>query len=98
MKLYKTFLLALSGVIILSCSNHDKKQIAGSEISDFIRINQVGYYPSLGKSFTVANAVAYPDTHPARSYIDHTSSYASNEVCINWNAPLVLVLAYLDQQ
>ncbi len=40
--------------------------------------------------------VAYPDTHPARSYIDHTASYASNEVAINWNAPLVLVLAYLN--
>jgi endoglucanase len=42
--------------------------------------------------------VAYPDTHPARAYIDHTASYASNEVCINWNAPLVFVLAYLNQQ
>jgi len=42
--------------------------------------------------------VAYPDTHPAKSYIDHTSSYASNEIAINWNAPLVLVLAYLNQQ
>jgi endoglucanase len=41
--------------------------------------------------------VAYPDTYPAKSYIDHTASYASNEVVINWNAPLVLVLAYLNQ-
>jgi endoglucanase len=41
---------------------------------------------------------SYPGTHPAKAYIDHTSSYASNEVCINWNAPLVLVLAYLSQQ
>ena len=37
--------------------------------------------------------VDYPDTHPARAYIDHTASYASNEICINWNAPLVMVLA-----
>ena len=42
--------------------------------------------------------VAYSDNHPAKSYIDHTASYASNEICINWNAPLVLVLAYLNQQ
>ncbi len=42
--------------------------------------------------------VAYPDTHPARAYIDDTGSYASNEVCINWNAPLVFVLEYLNQQ
>jgi endoglucanase len=40
----------------------------------------------------------YPDTRPAKAYIDHTSSYASNEVCINWNAPLVFVLAYINQQ
>ena len=38
----------------------------------------------------------YPDTIPAKAYIDHEGSYASNEVCINWNAPLVFVLAYLD--
>lgn len=41
---------------------------------------------------------AYPDTHPAKAYIDHTASYASNEICINWNAPLVMVLGYLNRQ
>jgi endoglucanase len=41
---------------------------------------------------------SYPDTHPAKAYLDHTSSYASNEICINWNAPLVMVLAYLNRQ
>jgi len=44
------------------------------------------------------SGVEYPDTIPARAYIDHVASYASNEVCINWNSPLVLVLAYLNQQ
>ena len=38
----------------------------------------------------------YPSTLPARAYIDHEGSYASNEVCINWNAPLVFVLAALE--
>ncbi len=42
--------------------------------------------------------VSYPDTLEAKAYIDHAASYASNEICINWNAPLVFVLAYLDQQ
>ena len=37
--------------------------------------------------------VKYPSTLPALSYVDHTCSYASNEVAINWNAPLVYVLA-----
>jgi endoglucanase len=30
---------------------------------------------------------------PAKSYIDATAAYACNEVAINWNAPLVFVLA-----
>jgi endoglucanase len=30
---------------------------------------------------------------PAKIYIDDQASYASNEVAINWNAPLVFVLA-----
>lgn len=34
-----------------------------------------------------------PDLPPARMYIDEEESYASNEVAINWNAPLVLLLA-----
>ncbi len=34
-----------------------------------------------------------PPGPPARSYIDAQGSYSSNEVAINWNAPLVLLLA-----
>jgi endoglucanase len=34
----------------------------------------------------------YPSTLPARAYVDSWCSYASNEVAINWNAPL----AYLS--
>lgn len=43
-----------------------------------------------------AQGIEYPSSFPAKSYIDHSGSYASNEVCINWNAPLVFVLGYLD--
>ncbi|MCU0476511.1 MAG: glycoside hydrolase family 9 protein [Anaerolineae bacterium] len=32
---------------------------------------------------------------PARRYIDHIDSYSTNEVTINWNAPLAWVAAYL---
>ena len=42
--------------------------------------------------------ISYPDTIPARAYIDNSGSYASNEICINWNAPLVFVLAFIDQE
>ncbi|MEO6103761.1 MAG: glycoside hydrolase family 9 protein, partial [Pseudoxanthomonas sp.] len=38
----------------------------------------------------------YPSALPALAYIDEVCSYASNEVAINWNAPLVYVLAALQ--
>ncbi|MBZ0288690.1 MAG: glycoside hydrolase family 9 protein, partial [Anaerolineae bacterium] len=34
----------------------------------------------------------------SRRYIDDIGSYSTNEVAINWNAPLVWVAAYLDEQ
>ena len=33
-------------------------------------------------------------TPPALCYLDETGSYASNEIAINWNAPLVFVSGY----
>jgi endoglucanase len=38
----------------------------------------------------------YPSALPALSYLDHECSYASNEVAINWNAPLVYLSAALQ--
>ena len=32
---------------------------------------------------------------PAKMYLDDWESYATNEICLNWNAPLVFVLAGL---
>ncbi|HVJ39067.1 MAG TPA: glycoside hydrolase family 9 protein [Stenotrophomonas sp.] len=40
--------------------------------------------------------VRYPSTAPALSWLDDACSYASNEVAINWNAPLVYVAAALQ--
>ncbi|MDR7333776.1 glycoside hydrolase family 9 protein [Roseateles asaccharophilus] len=42
------------------------------------------------------NCPTYPSALPALAYIDHYCSYASNEVAINWNAPLVYVSAALQ--
>lgn len=39
---------------------------------------------------------AYASSLPALSYLDQECSYASNEVAINWNAPLVYVSAALQ--
>lgn len=33
----------------------------------------------------------YPSTQPALSYVDSDCSYASNEIAINWNAPLAYI-------
>jgi endoglucanase len=33
------------------------------------------------------------DLPPAKVYADQTGSYASNEICINWQAALVFLLA-----
>lgn len=38
----------------------------------------------------------YPSTLPALSYVDHACSYASNEVAINWNAPLVFLTGAVE--
>lgn len=40
--------------------------------------------------------VPYPSAVTARSWLDHVCSYASNEIAINWNAPLVYVSGALD--
>jgi len=40
--------------------------------------------------------VDYTSEYPAKCYADVVESYASNEVCLNWNAPAVFVLGYLE--
>jgi endoglucanase len=44
-----------------------------------------------------ANEVTYKSEFPAKAHLDIEASFASNEVCINWNAPAVYVLGYLQQ-
>ncbi len=43
-----------------------------------------------------SGGVVYASLLPAKSYTDQLGSYASNEIAINWNAPLVYVLAFLQ--
>jgi endoglucanase len=38
----------------------------------------------------------YPSDYADESYLDDMSSYASNEIAINWNASLVAYLCWLD--
>lgn len=38
----------------------------------------------------------YPSDRPAAAYVDDACSYASNEITINWNAPLVYLASALE--
>lgn len=39
----------------------------------------------------------YESDFPAMAFADVQASFASNEVCLNWNAPVVFVLGYLEE-
>ncbi|MFC4701119.1 glycoside hydrolase family 9 protein [Glaciecola siphonariae] len=39
---------------------------------------------------------SYPSSQPARSYLDDWCSYSTNEITINWNAPMVYMLAAME--
>jgi endoglucanase len=49
--------------------------------------------PNPGRQDQVMKKLVSAGTLPARAYVDQTGAYACNEVAINWNAPLVFVLA-----
>lgn len=53
--------------------------------------------PNAGRQDAVMQKMVSPDVPPARCYVDETGAYACNEVAINWNAPLVFVLAALTR-
>jgi len=45
------------------------------------------------------NDVTYPEnTSPMNSWVDQTPSYASNEICLNWNSAAIYVLGFLEQE
>ncbi|HSC68715.1 MAG TPA: glycoside hydrolase family 9 protein [Cellvibrio sp.] len=52
--------------------------------------------PQPGQQDKSGCSVAYPSNIAAKSYLDHYCSYASNEIAINWNAPLVYVSAAIQ--
>ena len=42
------------------------------------------------------NCSGYPSKAADKSYVDSDCSYASNEVAINWNAPLVYLTTSIE--
>lgn len=45
-----------------------------------------------------AQSVGLPGCPPQKCFVDHIESWSTNEVTINWNAPLFWVVAFLDEQ
>jgi len=43
-----------------------------------------------------AQSAGLPGCAPQKCFVDHIESWSTNEVAINWNAPLVWVTAFLD--
>lgn len=47
----------------------------------------------------VVGGAVYPENPlPMKSWVDQEPSYASNEICLNWNAPMTYVLGFLEQE
>jgi len=49
--------------------------------------------PNRGRQDNAMRTKLAADLPPAKSYLDDQEAYAANEVAINWNAPLVFLLA-----
>jgi endoglucanase len=54
--------------------------------------------PEQNRSDPVLQAKFSASTPPAMIYTDDVGSYASNEIAINWNAPLVFVAGYFASE
>lgn len=52
--------------------------------------------PNRGRQDEAMKRLVPAGTPPARSYIDNQEAYSCNEIAINWNAPLVFLLAGLN--
>lgn len=52
--------------------------------------------PNSGLEDPLVKAAGFVGCAPQRCYYDHIESWSTNEVAINWNAPLVWVATFLD--
>jgi endoglucanase len=53
--------------------------------------------PNSGLEDPYARGYGLGGCAPATCFVDHIESYSTNEITINWNAPLVWVAAFLDE-
>jgi endoglucanase len=54
--------------------------------------------PNSGLEDPYAQGIGLAGCAPLRCYVDYIESWSTNEVAINWNAPLVWAAMYLDHQ
>jgi endoglucanase len=54
--------------------------------------------PNTGMQDPVARAARFAELPPERAYVDDINAYSTNEVAINWNAPLAWVTEFLDER
>jgi len=52
--------------------------------------------PNSGVEDPYAKQVGLPGCAPQQCYVDHIESWSTNEIAINWNAPLAWATAFLD--
>lgn len=64
--------------------------------SDGIDMPVPGFMVGGPQSGQQDSCAGYPSTLPAKSYLDSLCSYSTNEVTINWNAPLVYLTGALE--
>jgi hypothetical protein len=60
-----------------------------------VRVNQAGYLTDGPKAATVPGDPRFAGLPDELHYVDEPTSETTNDVCIRWNAPLVLVAARL---
>jgi endoglucanase len=53
--------------------------------------------PNSGLQDPYVKSAGLPGCAPEKCFADHIESWSTNEIAINWNAPLAWVLAYLDE-
>ena len=52
--------------------------------------------PNSGVEDPYAKQVGLSGCAPQQCYVDHIESWSSNEIAVNWNAPLAWAAAFLD--
>jgi endoglucanase len=53
--------------------------------------------PNSGLEDPYAKQVGLPGCSPQKCFVDHIESWSTNEIAINWNAPLAWAAAFLDE-